>query len=215
MTTTPQSWKTRARRVINSSDSDDFVQGYDDWAPEYDADHINFGTALLVQFVDLFCRHVAVDAGPILDAGAGTGRMAEALQLKGYRNFVGVDLSAGMLEVAARKGIYEELRQMRLGGPMDFSDGQFEVVASLGAISPNHIGADAFDELLRITKPGGLLVLSMRCGIKSMIGFDRKRSALVKAGHWRLINQVADFVSHPELDPPMRSSIYVYEALPR
>lgn len=207
------SWQSRAERVIYPTDAADFERGYDEWAPDYDLDHVNFGTLLLVHFAAQFCRHVPVTASPILDAGAGTGRMAEALTLHGYHHFTGVDLSAGMLEVAAAKGVYQEVRQMRLGAAMDFPSDYFEVVASLAAMSPNHIGAETFDELVRITKPGGKLVLSMRSSLEEMVDYDRKREALVQAGAWRLIDCVEDFVSHPELQPPLRYSVYVYEAL--
>jgi predicted TPR repeat methyltransferase len=50
----------------------------------------------------LLARHLPAGAGPVLDAGAGTGIIGEWLKILGYGPVEGVDLSPGMLEVAAR-----------------------------------------------------------------------------------------------------------------
>lgn len=203
-------WQARARRVIEARDEAEVRDGYDAWADQYDADHVNFGLLLLAHFVGVFCRYVTTDTSPILDAGAGTGRLGETLSLHGYRDFVGIDLSPGMLEVAAKKPGYRETRVQRLGDPLDFDDGFFAAVVSLGAFAPNLAGADAFDELIRVTRPGGLLVLSLRVGHETETGFDRRRHEIETEGRWQWVDGIDDFVSHPELDPSMRYAIHVY-----
>ena len=156
-----EDWQARAKRVIDARDESEVRDGYDAWAGQYDADHVSFGLLLLAHFIGVFCRHVAPGNGPILDAGAGTGRLGEILFLHGYDDFVGIDLSPGMLAIAAAKPSYRETRVQRLGDPLDFESDSFPVVASLGAFAPNLAGAEAFDELIRVTRPQGLLVLSM------------------------------------------------------
>ena len=203
-------WRARAGRVIEARDEDEMRAGYDAWAARYDDDHVNFGLLLLAHYVAVFCRHVAPGTGPILDAGAGTGRLGETLSLHGYDHFVGIDLSPGMLEVAAGKPGYRETRVMRLGDRLDFDDEVFPAVASLGAFAPNLAGADAFDELIRVTRPGGLLVLSLRAGHESVTGFDRRRGEIEAEGRWQPVEEIREFVSHPELDPAMRYTIHVY-----
>jgi SAM-dependent methyltransferase len=203
-------WQARARRVIEARDETGVRDGYDAWAAQYDADHVNFGLLLLAHFVGVFCRHVSPGTAPILDAGAGTGRLGESLSLHGYDDFVGIDLSPGMLEVAAGKPGYRETRVQRLGDALDFDDDSFAAVASLGAFAPNLAGADAFDELIRVTRPGGLMVLSMRVGYETETGFDRRRRELEDAGHWHYLDGIDDFVSHPEIDLSMRYAIHVY-----
>ena len=208
--TSSEDWWTRTRRVLDAASEVEFERGYDRWAPDYDADHESFGGLLLVHFVGMFCRHVPVTAQPILDAGCGTGRLAEALRLQGYGHFVGIDLSAGMLKVAREKALYDDLHRARLGEPLDMPSEQFEAVGSLAAMSPKHIGADAFDELIRITRPGGTLVLSLRAGTEHMTAFNQRRVELVKAGRWTLIDETPTFVSHPEFDPPISYGVHVY-----
>ena len=205
-----KNWHTRASRVIEARDEAEVRAGYNAWAPQYDADHVNFGLLLLTHFVGLFCRHVPTDSAPILDAGAGTGRLGETLSLLGYDNFVGIDLSPGMLEVAAGKPGYRETRVQRLGDPLDFDNDTFPVVASLGTFAPNLAGADAFDELIRVTSTGGILVLSMRAGHEPVTGFNRRRHEIEAEGKWEYIEGIDEFVSHPELDPSMRYAIHVY-----
>ena len=45
----------------------------------------------------------------VLDLGAGTGLVGEALHNKGFRNIDALEASAGMLKVAGEKGIYDKL----------------------------------------------------------------------------------------------------------
>lgn len=210
MSETEGEWQVRAKRVIEAQDESEVREGYDAWAEQYDADHLNFGLLLLAHFVGVFCRHVVPGTAPILDAGAGTGRLGETLYLHGYTNFVGIDLSPGMLDIAADKPGYRETRVQRLGDRLDYDDDTFPAVVSLGAFAPNLAGADAFDDLIRVTRPGGVLVLSMRTGHESTTGFDRRRHEIETEGRWRYLDGIDDFVSHPELDASMRYAIHVY-----
>ncbi|MBO1346685.1 MAG: methyltransferase domain-containing protein [Hormoscilla sp. GUM202] len=50
----------------------------------------------------------------ILDAGAGTGMVGEALGELGYSKITALDLSSEMLEVARKKGVYQALYQGKL-----------------------------------------------------------------------------------------------------
>ena len=59
----------------------------------------------------VFASHVPRHAR-VLDAGAGTGLVGEALSELGYNQLFAMDLSQGMLEEARKKDIYLELRQV-------------------------------------------------------------------------------------------------------
>ena len=207
---TERDWQTRANRVMAATNEDEVRDGYDAWAEQYDEDHVNFGLLLLGHFLAVFCRHVEPGTGPILDAGAGTGRLGENLFLHGYDDFVGIDLSPGMLEVAAGKPGYREVRVQRLGDRLEFDDDSFTAVASLGAFAPNLARADAFDELIRVTRPGGILVLSLRVGFETEVGFDQRRQALENAGLWQYVDGIDEFMSHPELDRSIRYAVHAY-----
>lgn len=201
-------WRDRTDRGIAETDR------YDAWASDYDSDHAHFGMLLLTHFVGMFCRHVAAGTGPILDAGAGTGRLAEALSLHGYVDFVGLDMSAGMLQQADSKGLYSSLHQARLGDPLDLETESFAAVASLAAMAPGLAGADSFDELIRVARPNAPIVLSLRAGHEETTGFNKRRAELEAAGQWALIDETPPFVSHPELDPPLHYGVHVYRKAP-
>lgn len=203
-------WINRVDRLVDAEDPDAVRHEYDNWAPSYDADHLGFGSRLLTRFVGMFCRHVPRDAAPILDAGAGTGRMGSTLSAHGYDNFVGIDLSQGMLDIAKNKPGYIATQKMRLGDRLNFQNESFAVAASIASFAPGHAGHEAFDELIRVTERGGLLVLSLRAGCEAETGFDARRNELERLGRWALIDELPDFVSHPEVDPPLRYGIHVY-----
>jgi len=90
------------------------VDAYDGLAPNYDAwagymeDDIPFYVSL---------AHEAAP-GPVVELAVGTGRVTVAIAAETGRTVVGVDMSAGMLEVArakARAAGVEQLVDLRLG----------------------------------------------------------------------------------------------------
>ena len=135
---------------------------YDGWAEGYDEDMARAGYRHPAIGLALLARHAPRGAGPVLDAGCGTGILGEWLAIMGLAPVEGLDLSAGMLAVAQRRGTYQRLHQLALGGPLPFADGQFAAIISTGVFTTGHVGAEALDELVRILKPGGPLVLTVK-----------------------------------------------------
>jgi len=129
--------------------------GYDLWSESYDR------TPNPVVAMD--SRHtiglLAARPGElILDAGCGTGRNLQALTEAGC-TAVGIDFSAGMLGVAARKPD-RALAVADLHRPLPFRDGCFDAV--LCALIGEHL-ADldtVLTEFYRVVRSGGRLVFS-------------------------------------------------------
>jgi SAM-dependent methyltransferase len=67
-----------------------------------------------------------------------------------------------MLAVARRKGAYAAYHQLALGNPLPFADGHFAGVISAGVFTTGHVGPEGLDELARITRPGGIIVLTVK-----------------------------------------------------
>ena len=88
---------------------------YDEWAKDYDQQLWASGNPYIAVAATIAGRHIPNLDAKILDAGCGTGNMAEVLHKAGYRKLHGLDPSAGMLEVARRKGIYQSLHPLSLG----------------------------------------------------------------------------------------------------
>ena len=56
----------------------------------------------------------------VLDAGAGTGLVAQALFRRGYRELFGIDMAHEMMKIALPKNVYRGLYRVELGLPLPF-----------------------------------------------------------------------------------------------
>jgi ubiquinone/menaquinone biosynthesis C-methylase UbiE len=148
--------------VYDANGADDVAALYDKWAETYDAEMATAGYRHPSIALALLARHVPKGNGPLLDAGAGTGLIGQWLNIIGYSNVEALDVSAGMLEVARRKNCYTAFHVLALGGALPFANGAYAAVLSAGVFTSGHVGAEGLDELVRITKPGGVLVLTVK-----------------------------------------------------
>ncbi len=101
----------------------------------------------------------------ILDVGCGTGiNLLELARVLGpCRKLVGVDLSAGMLEVARRKAAAAGVAatfQVGDAEALDLPDGTFDLVVCNSAYHWFPDRARAIKEMARILRPGGQLLLT-------------------------------------------------------
>ncbi len=98
----------------------------------------------------------------LLDAGCGDGLYLEAVGSRARRLF-GTDISERMLETArataARSGSEPELVQANLES-LPFADGSFDVVLCTQVIEHLLAPGAGVDELARVLRPGGTLVLT-------------------------------------------------------
>lgn len=148
--------------VYSATSPEEIAVHYDRWASAYDTDMAQAGYRHPSVAVALLARHLQLGAAPILDAGAGTGLVGGWLGILGYPDVEGLDISEGMLRVAAAKGGYRQLHHLALGRDLPFSDGAFKAVISTGVFTTGHVGIEALPELVRITAPGGILVLTIK-----------------------------------------------------
>lgn len=94
-------------------------------------------------------------AGMLLDAGGGTGRVAEAL--RPYINWIVVaDVSSAMLAEARRKNLAAASTQTEY---LPFPDGTFDRVLMVDALHHVLNQAETIRELYRVLKAGGILVI--------------------------------------------------------
>jgi len=211
MTSTTESAAMAA--VYAAKNVGELAAGYADWADSYDAETAAAGYRLPILCGAFFARHVAMDSTPVLDAGCGTGLVGDCLHVLGYSGLVGIDLSEPMLARAAQRGVYASLHRMVMGEPLDFPDGHFAAVIASGVFTEGHAPASSFAELLRVTRPGGRLVFSVRADIFESHGFRAQQAAAVAAGHWRLIEASEIFRSFTVHEPDVYGRIFVYEVV--
>lgn len=203
----------RVQWIYSSRDNKELAERYDQWARDYDEDlEEGFGWRGPQRAVDFLVRYVPREA-KILDAGAGTGLVGELLAKQGYNNMVAMDLSQGMLDEARKKNVYREFHQMVMGEPLDYPDDSFDAIISVGVMTVGHAPASSLDELIRITKPGGYIVYSLRPDVYRDSGFKEKQSALESAGRWRLAEVSEEFQPLPKGEPDVYHQVWVYQVI--
>lgn len=201
---------SRLKSIYESGDTAALEAEYDNWSESYDADTAGSGYRLPFLVAAFITRYVPSCDAEILDAGAGTGLGGESLSVLGYRNLTAIDLSRDMLDIAKRTGAYRSLLQMQLGGPLEFEDKHFAAVISTGVFTEGHAPADSFDELVRITQPGGYIVFTVRDDVYRDKGFKEKQQALADAGRWKLIEQSDAVRAYTLGEPDIRAYFFVY-----
>ena len=202
--------ENRVQWVYASEDNAQLADRYDQWAADYEADlDRDFGYSAPADAAEIFVRHVPLDA-IILDAGAGTGLVGLELKERGYAKIVAMDMSEGMLEQARSKEVYRELHRMVMGEPLDFETDAFDAVISVGVLTLGHATADSFDELVRVTRPGGHVVFTLRPDVYENSGFKEKQEALASARKWKLVHVTGEFQVLPKGEPDVYHQVWVY-----
>jgi predicted TPR repeat methyltransferase len=201
----------RVQWVYAAQNNQELAERYDAWAKEYDADVQSLGYKIPGIITGLMGRYVQPSNTPVLDAGAGTGIMGELLTNLRYDHLMAMDLSQGMLDVAGGKNVYKGLRQMVMGEHLDFPDSMFAATVASGVLSLGHAPPSSFDELVRVTRPGGAIIFSVRADIYLTHGFKEKQEALVKDGKWRVLEMTEPFQSLPLGEPEVRHQVFAYE----
>jgi len=148
---------------------------YKKWAQTYDDDFALSSNYLSPKKISsFFNKHSRNTDTPILDVGAGTGLVGELLYRTGNKKIIGIDISSEMLDQAKLKGCYSSLMEADVTQKIPLKNNSIGAVVSAGTFTHGHVGADTFDELLRITRPGGLFVLSVNSKIFIKDGFQEK-----------------------------------------
>jgi len=149
-------------KVYDAKRPEEVAALYDGWAETYDAEMAAAGYRHPSICLALLARHLPRGATPVLDAGAGTGLVGEWLGIIGYPHVEALDISPGMLARAKAKNAYAKLHCLALGGPLPFADGHFAGIVSAGVFTTGHVGAEGLDELIRICRPSGAIVLTVK-----------------------------------------------------
>ena len=196
--------------ATDAKNSQEVAEIYDNWAEDYEQRILSYGYSTPAVTAGFFGRYVKPEDGAVLDAGAGTGITGAVLEPLGYRDLVGIDISPNMLELARKKGVYKDLLRMELGGPLDFPSDAFAAIVSTGVFAAGHAPPESFEELIRVSKPGGYVIFSVRTDVYVEGGFKQKQKALEREGRWQLV-EVTEPFSHLRFeDPELKVRVFAY-----
>lgn len=168
---------------------EDNVELYRRWAKSYEDDFMaGHGYIYHVEIAKVFADAATDDDGPVVDVGCGTGVVASEISRLGRWPFDGLDISTEMLERAAEKlnlagaPVYGSLIEADLTKPLAIDSGTYGAVVSAGTFTTGHVGPQAVDELARIVRPGGLLVLGVNTRFYKESDFGAYLDGLVGRG---------------------------------
>ncbi|RYP57433.1 hypothetical protein DL770_010678 [Monosporascus sp. CRB-9-2] len=181
----------RAYALAGSSEAQSL---YDEWAGVYDIDNNAKGYASPQRCVETVINNISSTSSvklKIFDAGCGTGLVGDCLaQSSLAEKFVldGVDLSAGMLAVARKKGVYRELETANLNERIEKPDGSYDVVVCVGTLTKGHVGPKVLIELARLTAKSGLIVATVHNEVWESGGYKAEIEKLRDVGIVQIVS---------------------------
>ena len=175
------------QRVYNLSSAAECKDVYDDWATTYDDDMISEMEYVAPRVAAQRLADLAPTTGTVLDAGCGTGLVGAELHRLGFTTIDGIDLSAGMLDTAHAKGCYRNLDTADLTARLPLDDATYDAVICVGTLTEGHVGPTALDELVRVTRPGGRVLVAILTRIWEPLGYRAHVDTLVARGDVRLL----------------------------
>ena len=179
---------SRLQWIYASRGIDQLRERYDVWAADYDSDlgELRWSAP---QAAAAACARFASPDAEVLDAGCGTGLVGLSLAAMGFTRIVGFDLSPGMLQRSAERGVYSELHEGSLLERLPFGDERFGSVVSVGVFTYGHVDGSAFAELARVTTSGGHVTITFRDDTVDQLGYSAEQQRLIESGAWQLVER--------------------------
>lgn len=156
-------WEARAKHSANDLYRAVCAYGYsrtENWAADRVQSYV----------LSRFLQELNIGKAKVLELGCGAGRWAPRFQKAGA-NYTGVDISEGMLALARNRtpsANFEHLTASKL----PFDDDSFDLVFTVTVLhhNPYERQDELIDELLRVTKPGGFILL-----LEDIVSSDRRQ----------------------------------------
>lgn len=195
-----QSWDAVKGAHALSGDASKLQDYYDEWADAYDRDVSNEAYAGPRAIAEFYHRireqseQTPRENVKVLDAGCGTGLVGVVLQDMGYKHVDGFDLSDSMVEVAEKTNSYQELK----GGIdmnqkiEDYEDNEYDASLACGVFTLGHVPPESINELIRITRQGGYIIVSTRKSYYNSTNFQEVVDQLQTDGKVKLLEHWKD-----------------------
>lgn len=198
-------------QVFAARDGAELAKAYAAWSSQYDVETAAAGYCLPFVIAAWVARYVRAGDAPLLDAGCGTGLSGPYVAALGYPEIDGLDMSPEMLELAASRGTYRGVKQGVLGEKLPWADDTFAAIFSTGVFTEGHAPASAMFELVRITRPGGHIILTVRDVVLDAKGFRTIFSELETAGRWSPVEESQAFRAFAVGEPDVLVKAFVFK----
>ena len=200
------------KTVYSETSSSKLNKHYKNWANLYDTDMSSWGYAYPLQLNKILTNKLKLKKTiKILDAGCGTGYVAEVLSKLNYKNITGIDFSEEMLAIARSKKIYKKLMCQSLIEKIELRSKQFDLIICTGVLTSGHVGPSAINELVRLLKPQGFFVCSIAESVYKKNGFEKEINNLKNLVSIKSISKA--FVALPNNKNSAKSRMYILEKL--
>lgn len=136
-------WESYFHNILKKEGDTEVANGY------FNVKNFNFIKDNILKFIG------NVENMSILDVGCGTGHFSQSLSKNNF--LVGIDVSPEMLMFAKRKG-FNAIQSS--GEKLPIEDNSFDMVISNNVIQVVKDEKIFIEELLRVTKPGGRIIVS-------------------------------------------------------
>jgi 2-polyprenyl-6-hydroxyphenyl methylase/3-demethylubiquinone-9 3-methyltransferase len=158
-----------------------------EYIPEYAASKDHF---------EIFFTDEEVKDKKVLDAGCGTGIFSIIFANKGASQVLGIDISPGSLETATNLKKKFDLQNIEFKKEdmlqLPFEDEAFDIVWAWGTVHHTTNPFKAIDELARVLKKGGALLLAVYKRTKLTFIHEVIRKILIKTPKksWTVLSKI-------------------------
>lgn len=149
--------------LLSSKDPEELRTKYNTFAASYEKSFDETWKRMHNRAAAMLERVLPAKEAYILDAGAGTGLVGEAVAKLGYTNIVGADLSEEMLAIASQKQVYKKLYQCNLQEPQPKeSEETYDAILAIGLFGLGHLRLPGLQNLFPLLKSGGIFLMTLR-----------------------------------------------------
>ena len=160
-------------------------------------------------------KEMGFDGGSVLDCGCGTGENLLFLKKNGF-DVDGFDLSQNMVAMCKEKFKAVKITDINVwqDNICHFSGNikkEYDIVVAMGVLQylSEDLRADAYHQIARAVRPGGIIVLSYVNALfdlftfnKFTVGFLKKH--ILPLGNWRdgedaMVNLIKSLISYPDI----------------
>ncbi|XP_067665495.1 methyltransferase-like protein 27 isoform X2 [Haliotis asinina] len=148
----------------------------------------------------------------ILDVAAGTGLASCEMRKRGFLHIDGLEPSEKMLEQAKKKNLYERyICDILADKTLDITDDTYNIVTVVGLSSEvfSTLPTKAFEELVRVTKSGGHILMNHFDYIFQRDDLRANLASLEDRGQWKL----EDKQIKPDIAHGFTGHLHIYKVL--